>query len=49
MDLKNEFEKESKKVRLDCWILEEDNDGWKWIIDKEKLIDEIIEGIYKRG
>lgn len=30
---KNEFE---------YWILEEDNDSWEWIIDKEKLIDEII-------
>ena len=43
---KNEFEKENKKVRLGYWILEEDN---KWIIDKEKLIDEIIEEVYRRG
>ena len=43
---KNEFEKENKKVRLSYWILEEDN---KWIIDKEKLIDEIIEEVYRRG
>ena len=33
----------------DYWILEEDNDSWKWIIDKEKLIDEIIEEVYRRG
>lgn len=31
---KNEFE---------YWILEEDNDSWKWIINKERLINEIIE------
>ena len=37
---KNEFE---------YWILEEDNDSWKWIIDKEKLIDEIIKEVYRRG
>lgn len=49
MEIKNEFEKESKKVRLGFWILEEDNDSWKWIIDKEKLIDEIIEEVYRRG
>lgn len=43
---KNEFEKENKKVRLSYWILEEDN---KWIIDKEKFVDEIIEEVYRRG
>ena len=31
---KNEFE---------YWILEEDNDSWKWIIDKERIINETIE------
>lgn len=32
---KNEFE---------YWILEEDNDSWKWIINnKERLINENIE------
>lgn len=40
---KNEFEKESKKERLGFWILEEDNDSWKWIINKERLINENIE------
>ena len=44
MEIKSEFEKENKKVRLGYWILEED----KWIIDKEKLVDEIIEEVYKR-
>jgi len=43
---KNEFEKENKKVRLGYWILEENN---KWIIDKEKFVDEIIEEVYRRG
>ena len=31
---KNEFE---------YWILEEDNVSWKWIINKERLINENIE------
>lgn len=44
MEIKNEFEKENKRIRLDYWTLEED----KWIIDKEKLVDEIIEEVYKR-
>ena len=42
---KDEFEKENKKVRLGYWTLEEDN---KWIIDKEKLIEEIIKEVYRR-
>lgn len=33
----------------DYWTLEEDNDSWKWILDKERLIDEIIEEVYRRG
>ena len=49
MILKDELEKENKKVRLGYWTLEEDNDSWKWIIDKEKLIDEIIKEVYRRG
>lgn len=44
MEIKNEFEKENKRVKLGYWTLEED----KWIIDKEKLVDEIIEEIYRR-
>lgn len=43
MEIKNEFEKENKRVRLGYWTLEED----KWIINKEKLVDEIIEEVYK--
>ena len=49
MEIKNELEKENEKVRLGHWILEEDSDSWKWIIDKEKLIDEIIKEVYRRG
>ena len=47
-EIENAIEKENKKIRLGYWTLEEDNNNWKWIIDKEKLINEIIEGIYKR-
>ena len=37
------------RINMDPWILEEDNESWKLILDKDKVVESIVEEVNKRG
>lgn len=37
------------RINMDPWVLEEDNESWKLILDKDKVVENIIEEVSKRG
>lgn len=36
------------RINMDPWVLEEDNESWKLILDKDKVVENIIEEVDKR-
>ena len=37
------------RINMDPWVLEEDNESWKLILDKDKVVESIVEEVGKRG
>ena len=37
------------RINMDPWVLEEDNESWKLILDKDKVVESIVEEVNKRG
>lgn len=36
------------RINMDPWVLEEDNESWKLILDKDKVVESIVEEVDKR-
>lgn len=36
------------RINMDPWVLEEDNESWKLILDKDKVVESIAEEVDKR-
>ena len=36
------------RINMDPWVLEEDNESWRLILDKDKVVESIVEEVGKR-
>ena len=36
------------RMNMDPWVLEEDNESWRLILDKDKVVESIVEEVGKR-